>query len=241
MDVKVGTSAFYNAKWKNVFYPGDVPSKNWFQYYASRFDTFEINATFYRMPTLKVMQNWSDRVGDGFLYSVKAPKVVTHLKKFSNCEAELASFYEVCSEGLGNKLACILFQFPPSLAFDWAFLEKVLDQLDPNFTNVIEFRNISWWRNDVFEALAKANVVFCGVDYPKLPKDIFATNDLIYVRLHGTPELFYSEYSEAELQSIAQSAANAKKSFVYFNNTASDAGIKNALAFQKIIAGEKSI
>lgn len=232
----IGCSAFDNDYWKGIFYPEGLPRNKRFAYYAQHFNTYELNASFYRMPTVKSLKAWHDKVGEDFLFSVKANRSITHYKKFNNCEAEIAEFYSVVREGLGKKLGCVLFQLPPSFAYAEEKLSLILDSLDYSFENTIEFRHESWWRPEVFEALATHKVAFCSVSYPKLPETIVVTTNTCYIRLHGRPKLFYSGYSEAELHDLfsAISSHQREKVFVYFNNTADTHGIQNALHFLQI-------
>lgn len=233
--VHTGTSGFYNKSWVGIFYPEGMRGKDWFTYYCKHFSTFEINTTFYKFPTLRIMQNWYNRAPEGFIYAVKAPKVITHLRRFANCETEIAQFYNVCCEGLAEKLGPVLFQLPPSFSYSEERLNMILEALNPEFDNVVEFRNVSWWREDVYSSLAAKNITFCSVSYPKLPEDIVATTALVYVRLHGSDELFYSEYSPEYVSALANKLADLpglNKAFVFFNNTASTAGIINAVQFK---------
>jgi len=233
----IGCSSYYNSRWKGVFYPEDMPSKQWFEFYCRHFNTFEINATFYKFPTLRVMQNWYNKAPEGFIYAVKAPKQITHIKKFTDCREEIDQFYSVCKEGLSDKLGCILFQLPPSFSYSEERLALILTSLNPDFKNVVEFRNESWWRQDVYDALAKVGITFCTVNYPKLPAGVVATTTTGYVRLHGNPRLFYSEYTLDELKELHEdisSKKNCSEVFIYFNNTASSAAIMNAQQFKNL-------
>ena len=233
----IGCSSYYNSRWKGVFYPEDMPSKQWFEFYCRHFETFEINATFYKFPTLRVMKNWYDKAPDDFIYAVKAPKQITHIKKFDNCKEEINQLYAVCKEGLANKLGCILFQLPPSFSYSEDRLGLIIDSLNPDFKNVVEFRNESWWRQDVYDALAKNNITFCTVNYPKLPTAVVVTTKTVYVRLHGNPRLFYSEYTLDELKELQEdisSKKNCSEVFIFFNNTASSAAIINAQQFKNL-------
>ncbi|NUY82106.1 DUF72 domain-containing protein [Flavobacterium sp. MAH-1] len=232
----IGTSAYNNGYWKGLFYPSDMPSKQWFSFYCEHFGTFEINATFYRFPTLKTMKTWHQKSPDGFVYSVKAPKLITHLKRFTDCDEEIAQFYKVCHEGLGRKLGWILFQLPPSFAYDESKLDMIVDSLDKTFFNVVEFRHRSWWRDDVLEKLEQNNIGFCSPSYPNLPEDIVISNGTAYIRLHGKPKLFYSAYSREHLEFLLKKCEDAKTVVIYFNNTASTAGIENALELKKMIS-----
>jgi uncharacterized protein YecE (DUF72 family) len=234
--IHIGCSSFYNSYWKEIFYPTDLPRKDWFEYYCLHFDTFEINATFYKFPTLKVLQNWYEKAPDDFSYSVKAPKEITHIRKFIDCKQQLADFYSRCSEGLQHKLACVLFQFPPSYDYSPEKLKLIIAELDLKFQNILEFRHQSWWIPQVWNELAKHNITLCSVSYPKLPDAVFTVLPLIYVRLHGKTKLFYSSYSTEQLSKLKDliTNSNADKAFVYFNNTAGTAGILNAVEMKTL-------
>jgi len=234
-EIFTGCSSYYNRKWIGIFYPDDVPSKEWFAYYCEHFNTYEMNATFYKFPTSKSLHAWYKRSPEGFVFSVKAPKIITHIKKFVDCEREINDFYMACREGVEDKLGCVLFQLPPSFQYSTQRLDLIINNLDPDFKNVIEFRNESWWLQEVYDVFIKNNLVFCSVNYPKLPTTIIETASTGYVRLHGNPKLFYSEYSSGELNKIYDKIYRAnklKEVFIYFNNTASTAGILNALTFK---------
>ncbi|MCE3295754.1 MAG: hypothetical protein K0R65_1468 [Crocinitomicaceae bacterium] len=235
----IGCSGFYNKHWKGIFYPEDMPSSGWLGFYADKLNSLELNNTFYRFPGLKSMQNWYDKVPDDFRFSVKAPKIITHLKKLNDCEELLNDFYTVCETGLRHKLSCLLFQFPPGIAYSEEFLEKVLRSLKPGFLNVVEFRHESWWREDVCDIFRKRNIIFCSVSHPSLPDNLINTTKTAYIRLHGTPRMFYSDYSKDYLEELARQLIENKELeevFVYFNNTAGNAGILNALDLQSLVS-----
>ena len=237
----IGCSSYANRSWTGVFYPEELTSKQMFEYYCTQFDTFEINATFYKTPTTRVMQNWFDRSPAEFVYSVKAPKTITHINKFIDCENEIANFYEVCKKGLREKLGCILFQLPPSYSYSDERLETILTQLDANYDNVVEFRHASWWIPSVYEAFQYAGVTFCNVSYPNLPSTFVSTSKVAFVRLHGVPKLFYSEYSDYELSVVVNqlTTLDFEKVFIYFNNTAGVAGAPDALALKELLNAHK--
>ena len=232
----IGCSGFYNAHWKGIFYPDELARSGWLAFYASQLHSLELNNTFYRFPGLKAMQNWHDKVPEDFCFSVKAPKIITHLKKLQECGQLLNDFYSVCEQGLRDKLGCLLFQFPPGIAYSEAFLEKILLALKPGFRNVVEFLHESWWRPEVYEALREHKISFCSISHPTLPGEIITTSETAYVRLHGTPRMFYSNYSPDQLEKLHEQLTKRKQLkevFVYFNNTAGPAGIQNALQLKK--------
>jgi len=227
----IGCSSYATPSWKTLFYPETLPKKKWFEYYAQHFNTYELNGTFYRFPTVQSLKSWHDKVADDFHFSIKVPKIITHLTRLQNCDADIEKFYLVTDAVLQNKLACVLWQLPPCFSFSRERLELVVRGVNPSFKNVVEFRHISWWRDDVLEELRKNNITFCQVNYPNLPTDIQQTTPIGYVRMHGNPELFYSAYTEEEVDSLYRDIRNAgfQEAYIYFNNTASTAAIINAL------------
>lgn len=237
MEIHIGLSAFNNTKWAGDFYPRDLPRTEWFAYYCTRFDTYEINATFYRFPTVKSLKGWYAKSPEGFLFSVKAHKSITHMRRFEGTQDDVAKFYAACGEGLGEKLSCVLFQLPPSFHYDAARLEAILLQLDASFRNVVEFRHASWWRQEVFDALSAKGVLFCSVSYPNLPPQVIIGNGDAYVRMHGDPKLFYSEYGQERLRELAARLQNEDpvRAFVFFNNTIGLGAVNDALALKEFI------
>jgi len=236
----IGCSGFHYKEWKEEFYPKGLPQKKWFDYYSQQFNTLELNVTFYRFPTLKSLKIWYDKAPEGFDFSSKVPRFITHFRKFEETERMLDDFYGLLKEGLDDKLGSVLFQLPPQLAFSKDKLEKIISQMNPGFNNVIEFRNESWWRKDVQSILKKNNISFCGVSFPKISHDdVVINNSLCYYRFHGVPKLFYSEYEKPFLEKIFNQINQNKKvtrAYIYFNNTASLAALHNARYFQQLIA-----
>jgi uncharacterized protein YecE (DUF72 family) len=232
--ILIGCSSYNNRYWKGIFYPDNLTASGMFEFYYQHFNTYEFNGSFYRFPTLKVFTNWYNKSPEEFLFSVKAPKEITHIKQFSDCENLISEFYNVCKMGLKEKLACVLFQFPPSYYFTLERLHHIIKNLDLKFQNVIEFRHESWWNDAVWNAFLENNITFCSVSHPQLPQTIFKNFPLVYIRLHGIPKMFYSSYPLQELLHI-RDETNLKSGFIYFNNTASEAGILNALELKNLI------
>lgn len=236
--IHIGLSAYNNSYWKGIFYPEDLPASKRFEFYCQHFDTYEINATFYKFPTEKSMKVWYDKSPEGFTFSVKAPKTITHFKKFIDVKTEINEFYKICNDNLKEKLAFVLFQLPPSFSYTPERLRLILESLSPNFKNVVEFRNESWWIPEVFKAFKKQGIIFCSVSYPKLDDAIIATTPVFYMRLHGVPKLFYSGYSNEKLQEIIRNISENSAidtACIYFNNTAGNEGILNTLYIKSLI------
>jgi uncharacterized protein YecE (DUF72 family) len=216
----IGCSGFHYKEWKGKFYPEKLPQTKWFDFYCKHFSTLELNVTFYRFPTIGFLENWYAKSPDDFLFSVKAPRLITHYKRFENIEAELNGFYETLKAGLKNKLGCILFQLPARFEFSDHRLNQIIDAVNDSFDNVLEFRNVSWWNEKVFTAFKKKRIAFCGVSLYKLPEEPVIISDIAYYRFHGVPKLYYSPYKEEDLMKVANAITSSnqiKKAFVYFN------------------------
>lgn len=229
----IGCSGFHYKEWKGVFYPEKLPQTKWFGYYSEHFDTLELNVTFYRFPQRSFLKNWYEKSPPHFSFAVKAPRLITHYKKFSDCSSLLNDFYGIIREGLADKLGPVLFQLPAQIVYSTDMLQKLIDNLDSGFTNVIEFRHSSWWQQDVYDQLGSSGITFCGISHPSLPDEVVVNTDTIYYRFHGVPKLYYSPYSAQKLRQIAKSVKESKSkgvetAYLYFNNTADTAAIGNA-------------
>ena len=235
---EIGCSGFHYKEWKGIFYPESLPQKEWFKFYAENFNTLELNVTFYRFPALSFLETWYNTAPDNFRFAVKVPRLITHYKKFTDCSRLIDDFYTLITKGLKEKLGPVLFQLPPKYVYTKERLELILKSLSKEFKNVIEFRDGSWWTPEVFNRLKKEKLIFCGIDYPGLPNDGIMTNETGYYRFHGRPRLYYSAYKRNDLKKIAEEIfANKKVSeaYIFFNNTATDAAIKNANWLKKYI------
>jgi uncharacterized protein YecE (DUF72 family) len=235
---KIGCSGFHYEEWKDKFYPEGLPKTKWFQYYNGIFNTVELNVTFYRTMKQSFFENLYQRSGPDFRFSVKASRIITHYKKFNNLGPALTEFYSTVVGGLKDKLGCILFQMPPSYTYKKEYLTKIVDQLDPGFKNVVEFRHESWWNKEVYDTLQQNKICFCTVSYPGLPEQLVSNGPLIYARLHGVPVLYHSAYSEKYLQSLSENlklAHQINEVYIYFDNTDNRAAIKNANTLKQML------
>jgi uncharacterized protein YecE (DUF72 family) len=234
----IGCSGFYYKEWKEVFYPRGIPQNRWFEYYCQHFNTLEINNTFYRFPELKTLQAWYNKSPMDFTFAVKAPQTITHQQKFTGSTDTIKDFYEVVQRGLMEKLGCILFQLPPQLQYSGEKLQTILQSLDPFIKNVIEFRHISWWRQEVMEALGDLNISFCGVSFPGLINKPIVNDPTVYYRFHGVPKLYHSSYKESFLEEITSQISHhplTQAVYLFFNNTASAAALGNARYVQSLV------
>ena len=227
----IGCSGFSYQSWKPSFYPPDLPATKWFEYYCRYFNTVELNVTFYRFPTVRTFASWYKRSPTGFTFSVKAPRLITHYKQLVRCEQLLTEFYTACKKGLAEKLGPVLFQFPARFTYTEERLQQIINNLNPEFINVVEFRHNSWWNEEVYTLLKKHHIVFCSMSHPQLPDEVAGKGNMVYYRFHGVPDLYSSLYSEQTLNEITDSVASVKgikKAWCYFNNDIDTAAIKNA-------------
>ena len=234
----IGCSGFYNNDWKGSLYPEDIKSKDFLRLYAHEFNSVEINSTFYRKPTAKTLLKWFDETPEDFKFFIKIPKTVSHEKRLEDCKEEISEFCLHIQSHLKEKLSGFLYQFPPSFKNTQENVDLILNTIDFNYLNVIEFRHESWWRDEIFNILKDNNIIFSGVSFPgNLPENMIVNHpEIIYYRLHGKPILYKSEYSEELLNGLAEKIkSEQKKTFIFFNNTWGTAAIKNSLYLKKIL------
>ena len=237
MKYYIGCSGFYNKDWKGDFYPKGLSQSKWFEHYCTQFNSLELNTTFYRFPTVDMLQKWYDRSPSDFKFSAKAPRLITHYKQFNETERLLNDFYTAVKDGLKEKLGAVLFQFPAKIIYSESFLEKIIQSVSEGFTNVFEFRHTSWWNKKVFNELKQNNISFCGESIKNLPDKIAAGTSTIYYRFHGLEKLYYSEYSIEAISKFAKELKRKKAEtvFVFFNNTATMAAIRNANQLETLL------
>src|SRR5687767_4403614 len=152
MRVLVGTSGYSYKEWKGTFYPDDLPAAKMLYFYAERFDTVEINNTFYRMPDVKLVERWAAEVPERFVFILKAPQRITHQKRLGDVSDDLRFFYETASV-LGSKLGPVLYQLPPFAKKDSAKLRDFVKRLPPEPRAAFEFRHASWFDDETYSIL----------------------------------------------------------------------------------------
>lgn len=234
----IGTSGWNYKHWQEVFYPKEIPKDKWFDFYADHFNTVEINYSFYRWPSKEILEKWRERAPKNFYFTLKSPRIITHTKKFKDVEKQVEDFYDV-TDILKNKMACHLFQAPPSFKYtdnNFEKLEKFFKSLNKRKQNVIEFRDPSWWRNETYDLLRKYNIIFCIVSGLGMPDTVVATNkDIAYFRFHG--QEYGGNYSNETLLRYADifRKLEAEKIYAYFNNDIGGFAPKNASELLRMI------
>ncbi len=215
MSVWVGTSGYNYPEWKGSFYPEALPASKMLPYYAERFPTVEINYTFYRMPTEKIIDGWDRDTPDRYALTLKAPKRITHDARLRNCADRVRQFLEAASL-LGPKLGALLFQLPPNLKKDVGLLREFLDSFPPHVRAAFEFRHDSWFDDGVFEVLRERQMALCIADSEKLSTPLVATAGFGYYRLrdegYSAPDI--SRWADV----VGADAAGGREVFVYFKH-----------------------
>ena len=237
----IGCSGWFYWKWRGKFYPTELPTSEWLKYYANRFDTVEINASFYSWPTPAGVKAWTRGAERRkFVFTVKVCELITHVKRFADTEALVLDF-GLIGDLLGVQMGCFLFQLPPSFNYSPERLKTILAQLDPRRRNVVEFRHASWWNEEVFSAFRATGTIFCSCSAPKLPDALIKTADDIYIRLHGKQRWYRHDYTKEELEEWKQriEASGAKRIWVYFNNDYEAHATKNARELARMLKPKK--
>jgi len=229
MQAHVGTSGWTYDHWQGSFYPAACPKARRLEYYAGRFSTVELNATFYRVLPEATFANWYARTPPGFCWAVKANRFITHIKRLKDAREPLQRFLR-CVAPLKEKLGPLLFQLPPGLSYDEEILEVFGRELPAGLKFALEARHRSWLAAKALQALKDHRIAWCISDtagrYPYLEA---VTAEFIYIRLHGSRTLYASEYTEQELCVWARKiTAWGKEAYVYFDNDALAHAPRNA-------------
>ena len=227
MKVLVGTSGFSYAPWKGPFYPEKLPQKQMLSYYAGRLPTVEINNTFYRLPAPKMLSDWATQVPPAFRFAVKAPQRITHQQRLKDAGDTLAALLAAL-EALGERCGPILFQLPPFMKRDVPLLTDFLQLLPAGVRAAFEFRNESWFVDEVYDALRARKVALAIAESEKIDPPVVATADWGYLRLRR------EDYVDADVARWAKvvTAQPWREAFVYFKHE--DAGIGPKLAARMI-------
>lgn len=235
----VGTSGWVYGDWRGRFYPQGLPQARWLSFYAQHFDTVELNAPFYRLPTEAAVARWRDLAPPGFRYAVKASRLITHLRRLRDCAEPLALFLDRVRP-LGAALGPLLVQLPPSLARDDDLLVGFLDLLPSGLAATVEFRHPSWYCEAVYALLRAHGVALCVHDWRAQPCPDIVTAPLAYYRFHGPSGRYYGAYGVEGLRPWAErlraAAATAREVYAYFNNDVGGAALEDARTLRELLA-----
>lgn len=238
--IYLGCSGWSYNHWVGKFYRKSLRRSKWLEFYAQHFNTVEVNSTFYKLPSKSMFKSWFKRAPPNFIFTLKANRQLTHEGALDDPKKKrlIAYFYSL-ADNLGEKLGCILFQFPPSAKKDVKVLRGFINNLDEARKNVIEFRHKSWYSKKVYEVLHEARIGYCIVSAPRLPTQLKLTADYAYIRWHGVKNWYRYNYSKAELEDwarvIRKKLKQAKQIYGYFNNDFECNAVKNCKELKEIL------
>jgi len=235
----IGTSGWNYKHWLGPFYPEKFRPAGMLGFYSKHFDTVEINATYYHLPSFKSFDTWRETVPGHFVFAVKARRFITHMKKLKSPRRSSAKFF-VRVEKLEDKLGPILFQLPPRWKVNLERLSEFLKAMPGDFHYAFEFRERSWFTDEVYELLRKHNVALCIYHMTGFDSPMEVTADFVYVRLHGTESRYGGSYPRSGLKKWAQRVQrwrkDSKSIYFYFNNDPEGHAVKNAKTLKKLLA-----
>ena len=234
----IGTSGWTYDHWKGVFYPETLSSRLWLEYYCRQFDAVELNASFYRIPKVAVVEGWNKRTPEGFCFAVKVSRLISHMKRLKNCDHEMEWFFSTFKP-LEPKIGVFLVQLPPSLKCDPCLIESFSSHLPPKIPFAFEFRNKSWYNDETYDVLRKNHLAFCIHDMQGCPTDRTVTADTVYVRFHGCGARYGGDYPEEVLADwavwIREQRNEAQRIFCFFNNDFQGFAVKNSLRLRELV------
>lgn len=239
--VWIGTSGWVYKQWAGNFYPRGWPKKDEFGYYAQHFPTVEINATFYRLPSLKMVRGWRERSPEGFIFAVKGSRFLTHLKRLNETGPGLRKYFRRLLP-LAERTGPILWQLPPNFLKTpelFARLDRFLGRLPRKYRHAVEFRHPSWMDKETLALLRKHRAANVWLSSLRMPVDYTITADFVYLRFHGLKDGAYHDYTDDELQPWADQLAKAARRrlpcYVYFNNDLNTRAPLNAEALMRLV------
>ncbi len=242
--VRIGLSGWNYAHWRNgVFYPPRLPASRWLRFYAERFDTVEVNSTFYRLPRRDAVARWVEESPDGFLFSLKASRYLTHVKRLRDLDPGLGLFLERIEPLLASpKLGPLLWQLPPTFRRDHDRLAGALALLPSELRHCIEFRDPSWFVEETYALLREHRVALAIGERPQVNsfQAHELTTDWTYVRFHGGTRGRRGNYSISELREWAvrlRGWSRTHEVFAYFNNDWEGFAPRNAALLKRLLSG----
>lgn len=234
----IGTSGWSYDHWEGPFYPDGLPAGDRLACYAGRFSTVEINTSFYHLPAAEAVDQWRDSVPADFVFSAKASRYITHMKKLKDPHETVPPFLQPVDR-LGDRLGPVLFQLPPRWRADHARLEAFLDSLDRRHRYAFEFRDPSWFDRPVRHLLEKYDAAFCIYDLGGQVSPKSVTTDFVYVRLHGPAAAYQGSYDNRTLAGWAGAfstwARQGRAVYCYFNNDQQGHAALDALRLKRML------
>ena len=241
--VRIGTSGWHYPHWQGPFYPSGLAADQWLSHYASHLGAVEVNGTFYHIPQATAFTAWREQTPEDFLFALKAPRTITHMRKLRACAEPLAPFL-ARARLLGPKLGPLLFQLPPRWHANPRRLAEFLAGLPVGPRYAFEFRDPSWHCEAVYEVLSARNAAFCIYNLAGFTSPLATPADFVYLRLHGPgAEPYQGSYGEHQIRDWAArarqwSGRGHKDVYIFFDNDQAGYAVRNALSMRKYLTEE---
>lgn len=236
--IHIGTSGWHYKHWKNFFYPENLKEADQLLFYTGIFETVEINNSFYHLPDKKTFLQWRKKVPEKFIFSVKASRYITHMKKLKDCTESLTIFLQQ-AKALKEKMGPVLFQLPPGWKINIERFESFLNILLPEYRYTFEFRNASWYDENIYKLLKEHRCAFCIYELNHHLSPLEVTTDFVYIRLHGPAEKYAGSYPLRTLKlwvkRCREWASKGKEVFIYFDNDQKGYAAFNAKTLKELI------
>lgn len=236
--IHVGTSGWSYDHWQGRFYPPGLAANQRLAYYQEHFRTVEINSSFYSLPSAASLRHWYDSVADDFIFSVKASRYITHMKKLRDPRKTLKMLMSRV-QVLHHKLGPILFQLPPRWHINVERLAAFLKMLPREHRYAVEFRDPSWFSPQIYELLAESSVAFCIFDLDRKLSPLQVTTDFVYIRLHGPLGPYQGRYDDRTLKrwaaAIKQWREQGREVYCYFDNDEAAYAVRDASRLHDIL------
>jgi uncharacterized protein YecE (DUF72 family) len=221
-ELRVGTSGWSYQSWRGPFFPKDVKIKDHLAFYATRFNSTELNAPFYRPPTEDAVRGWFNNTPDDFIFTWKASKFITHWKRLSERSENSIALLESRLKLLRYKAGPVLFQLPPQMQANRERLASFLKMLSRKWRYTFEFRHPSWYERDILDLLRDNDIALCLSDHADAPSPWEVTTSFVYVRGHGPTGRYHSHYPDETLRAWAKDTRRWRKGgrdvYVFFDN-----------------------
>ena len=237
---RIGCSGWQYRHWSGDFYPSELPQTRWLEHYAGTFDTVELNNSFYRLPGRTTFAGWRRRSPTGFVFAVKASRYLTHVKRLSEPVEPLRRLWDSAG-GLGEKLGPVLYQLPPRWKRNAERLEGFLDALPKGPLQAVEFRDESWYHDEIYALLESRGVAMCLHDMSGSSSPMRRVGTFTYVRFHGADVRYGGRYTDAALDQWAErlgsDLAEGREAYAYFNNDMGGHAPRDAIRLRERLHG----
>lgn len=236
--IHIGTSGWHYNHWKGTFYPDKIFAEDMLSYYTGQFQTVEINNSFYQLPQKSTLESWKKTVPSRFVFALKGSRYITHMKKLKDPSRGVPALFDAAGV-LGEKLGPLLFQLPPRWRVNAERLDAFLKFLPGDFRYAFEFRDPSWFSDDIYQILEKWKAAFCIYHLAGRLSPREVTADFVYVRLHGPSGAYQGQYDAKTLSGWAGVfstwQSHDKDIFCYFDNDEAGYAAHDALRLKEML------